>query len=101
VREALAPHVSGIADAPFVSAMTPRDVESEFGFPQGQPYHAEIALDQALWMRPVPALAGYRTPLEGLYLCGPAMHPGGPVVGAAGANAASIVLRDMKKRKQK
>lgn len=101
VREALAPHLSGIADAPFVSAMTPRDLESAYGFPQGQPCHAEIALDQALWMRPVPALADYTTPLQGLYLCGPAMHPGGPVVGAAGANAASIVVRDMKKRKQK
>jgi phytoene dehydrogenase-like protein len=101
VREALGPHVSGMADAPLVSAMTPRDLEGELGFPQGQPSHAEIALDQALWMRPLPALAQYRTPLEGLYLCGPAMHPGGPHAGAAGANAASIVLRDMKRRKRK
>ena len=96
VREGLAPYLNVIGDAPLASAMTPRDLESDFGFPQGQPYHAEIALDQALWMRPVPQLAQYRTPLEGLYLCGPAMHPGGPTVGAAGANAASILLRDAK-----
>lgn len=100
MRGCLAPYVSGIADAPVVKAMTPRDFESECGFPQGQPSHAEIALDQALWMRPVPELAQYRTPLEGLYLCGPAMHPGAPVIGAAGANAAAIVLRDMKKKKK-
>jgi hypothetical protein len=29
------------------------------------------------------------------------MHPGGPVIGAAGANAAAVVLRDIKKRKKK
>jgi phytoene dehydrogenase-like protein len=98
VRRCLAPYVSLIAEAPVVQAMTPRGLEAEYGFPQGQPYHAEIALDQMLWMRPLPELASYRTPLEGLYLCGPAMHPGGPVVGAAGANAAAIVLRDAKKR---
>ena len=101
VRERLAPHLSGIGDAPLASAMTTRDLEFACGFPQGQPYHAEIALDQTLWMRPVPQLARYRTPLEGLYLCGPAMHPGGPTVGAAGANAASILLRDAKRRKPK
>jgi phytoene dehydrogenase-like protein len=77
---------------------TPVDLENMYGWPEGQPYHAEIALDQWLWMRPVPALARYRTPIEGLYLCGPAMHPGGGMPGAAGANAASIVVRDLKKR---
>jgi phytoene dehydrogenase-like protein len=101
VRTSLSPYVTGMAEAPVVKAMTPGDLEYECGFPQGQPCHAEIALDQALWMRPVPELAQYATPLEGLYLCGPAMHPGGPVIGAAGANAAAVVLRDMKKRKKK
>lgn len=77
--------------------LTPDDLEHLHGFPQGQVYHAELALDQVLWMRPVPQLARYRTPIEGLYLCGPAMHPGGGVMGAAGANAAAIVLRDLRK----
>lgn len=80
--------------------LTPADMEHVNGYPQGQPYHAELALDQVLWMRPVPALAQYRTPIEGLYLCGPAMHPGGGIAGAAGANAASVALRDLKKRKE-
>jgi phytoene dehydrogenase-like protein len=101
VREALSPYLSGIADAPLVKALTPRDLEHACGFPQGQPYHAEIALDQAFWMRPVPELAQYGTPLEGLYLCGPAMHPGGPVIGAAGAHAAAALLRDVKRKKKK
>lgn len=75
--------------------LTPDDLEHIHGFPQGQIYHAELALDQVLWMRPVPQLARYRTPMRGLYLCGPAMHPGGGIMGAAGANAAAIVLRDL------
>jgi phytoene dehydrogenase-like protein len=78
--------------------LTPDDLEHLYGFPQGQAYHAELALDQVLWMRPLPELAQYRTPLPGLYLCGPAMHPGAGIAGAAGANAASVILGDMKRR---
>jgi len=73
------------------SVLTPSDCEAREGFPEGQAYHAELALDQVLWMRPVPALARYRTPIEGLYLCGRAMHPGGGIAGAAGANATSAI----------
>lgn len=80
--------------------LTPHDLEHIHGHPQGQEYDAEMALDQVLWMRPVPELAQYRTPVHGLYLCGPAMHPGGGIAGAAGANAASVVLRDLKRRKR-
>ena len=72
--------------------LTPDDLEHIHGFPEGQPYHAELALDQVLWMRPTPQLARYRTPIEGLYLCGPSMHPGAGIAGAAGANAAAVVL---------
>jgi phytoene dehydrogenase-like protein len=64
------------------------------GWPEGQAEHAELALDQLLWMRPTPALARYRTPVDGLYLCGPGMHPGAGVAGAAGAHAARTILRD-------
>jgi phytoene dehydrogenase-like protein len=59
--------------------------------PHGQPYQAELALDQALWMRPLPELAGYRTPIDGLWLGGPAMHPGIP--GLGGYNCARQILR--------
>jgi phytoene dehydrogenase-like protein len=44
-------------------------------------------------MRPTPSLAGYRTPIGGLYLCGPATHPGAGIAGAAGANAARACLQ--------
>src|SRR5205814_6620753 len=62
-------------------AHAPADLEKLEGWPQGQPHHAELSLDQALWMRPLPELARYKTPIAGLWLCGPAMHPGAGVVG--------------------
>jgi phytoene dehydrogenase-like protein len=49
-------------------------------------------------MRPLPELAQYATPIEGLWLCGPAMHPGGGVSGAAGYNCAHAILRMKGKR---
>ena len=73
--------------------LTPRELEATHGWPEGQVHHAELALDQLLWMRPTPALARYRTPINGLYLCGPGMHPGAGVAGAAGAHAARLILR--------
>jgi phytoene dehydrogenase-like protein len=96
----LSEHVPGLARWVInQTVLTPADFEHIHAFPEGQRNQAEIALDQVLWMRPVPALAGYRTPIEGLYLCGPAMHPGGSFAGMAGANAASVVMRDLKSRR--
>jgi len=73
---------------------SPVDLERDYGWPGGQAHQVELALDQLLWMRPIPALARYRTPIAGLYLCGTAMHPGAGIAGAPGANAARAVLRD-------
>jgi phytoene dehydrogenase-like protein len=89
VEEMLSPHLG--ATAVVRTVRSPRDLETALGWPEGQAHHAELALDQLLWMRPTPALAGYRTPIDGLYLCGPGMHPG--VTGAAGANAARVIQR--------
>jgi phytoene dehydrogenase-like protein len=90
----LGEHLSGGDDAVTErSVLAPPDLEGTMGWPEGQAHHAELSLDQFLWMRPVPALARYRTPVAGLHLCGPAMHPGGGIVGAAGAHAAREILR--------
>jgi phytoene dehydrogenase-like protein len=77
------------------NVLAPPDLERQFGWPEGQMHHAEPALDQWLWMRPTPELARYRTPIRGLYLCGPAMHPGAWVPGASGYHAAKQALRDL------
>ncbi len=91
--QTLKEHLNGAAIAGH-SVLAPRDLETLQGFPEGQAYHAELALDQALWMRPIAAWARYRTPVTGLYLCGPGTHPGGGIAGAAGANAARVIVRD-------
>jgi len=82
----------GDAQPQHVEFLAPRELEEFEGWPQGQPHHAELSLDQALWMRPVPELAHYRTPIEGLWLCGPAMHPGAGIAGAAGLHCAHAIL---------
>ncbi len=87
----LAEHV-GDARAQHAELSTPRELEQLEGWPEGQPHHAELSLDQALWMRPLPELAHYRTPIEGLWLCGPGLHPGAGIVGAAGLNCAHAIL---------
>ncbi len=78
-----------------VTVHWPAELEQAYGWPQGQPHHAELSLDQALWMRPLPQLSGYDTPIKGLWLCGPAMHPGAGIAGASGYNCAKALLRHL------
>jgi phytoene dehydrogenase-like protein len=72
--------------------MMPRDFERRFYLSEGHLYGGEISLTQAFFLRPLPGFAQYRTPIEQLYLCGAATHPGGSVSGLAGRNAASELL---------
>jgi phytoene dehydrogenase-like protein len=72
--------------------LTPADMEQEFRISGGHWHHGDLAFDQFLMVRPVPGAAQYRTPLEGLFLCGAGCHPGGGVMGIAGRNAARQVL---------
>jgi len=73
--------------------LTPFDIEQEFGMTGGHWHHAAMGFDQFFFTRPVPGAAQYRTPVDGLYLCGAGCHPGGGVMGIAGRNAAKQVLR--------
>lgn len=73
--------------------LTPLDLETTYGLPEGSYSHGEMTLDQFLYMRPVPGYAQYRSPIRHLYLCGAGTHPGGGVTGVNGSNAAREVLR--------
>lgn len=73
--------------------LTPVDLERTFALTGGNIFQGAMSLHQLFVLRPVPGFADYRTPIRGLYLCGSAAHPGGGVMGAAGANAARIILR--------
>jgi len=74
--------------------LTPADIEAQFHMAGGHWHHGELSLDQFLMLRPVPKSAQYRTPVDGLYLCGAGCHPGGGVMGSAGRNAATAVLAE-------
>ena len=72
--------------------LTPADLEERFGVTGGCLYHLEPALDQELYMRPLPRWARHTTPIDGLYLCGAGAHGGGGLTGLAGRNAARVML---------
>jgi len=72
--------------------LTPLDIEREFGLSEGNIFQGELTLEQLFFLRPVPGWAQYTTPLQSLYMCGSATHPGGGIMGAPGKNAAERIL---------
>ena len=81
--------------------LTPLDLERTYGLTEGNIFHGDLCLEQLFFMRPVSGWSQYRTPVDGLYLCGAGTHPGGGVTGAPGHNAAGQVWRDWKKGRLK
>jgi phytoene dehydrogenase-like protein len=86
-----APNLPGAIEK--VHALSPLDLEREYGLTGGNIFHGELSLDQLFAFRPVAGCARYATPVRGLYLCGSGTHPGGGVTGAPGHNAAHAILR--------
>ena len=78
--------------------LSPVDLESRFGLREGAVSRGELALDQLLFMRPVPDLAGHAAPVAGLHLCGAGTHPGPGIVGASGRMAARAALKELRAR---
>ena len=72
--------------------LTPPDLESLLGIWGGHALHGDMAFDQLFNLRPVRGWADYRTPIDGLWLCGAGTHPGGGVTGANGRNCAREVV---------
>lgn len=73
----------------------PPEIEARAGMTRGNMHHVDMTIDQMLGTRPLPECAAYRTPLDGLYLCGSGCHPGGGVSGVPGHNAAQTVIHDL------
>jgi len=76
--------------------LAPPDLKETFGLTGGNIFHGAMTPDRLLFMRPLPGWGNYRTPVDGLYLCGAGTHPGGGVTGACGRNAARVILHDLK-----
>jgi phytoene dehydrogenase-like protein len=78
-------------------ALSPLDLEREFGLTGGDIFHGQLSLDQLFSARPVLGHGNYRGPLRGLYMCGAGTHPGGGVTGVPGHNCAREILRDARR----
>jgi phytoene dehydrogenase-like protein len=72
-------------------AITPEQLEREYGFAGGHIFHGELSLDQLFSMRPLLGYARYDSPIAGLHLCGAGTHPGGFMTGASGRHAAGLI----------
>ena len=89
--EERAPNIRGLIAGRQV--LTPLDIERRIGLTEGNIFQGELSLEQLFFNRPVPGWARFRTPVEGLWMCGSAAHPGGGLMGAPGRIAALEALR--------
>ena len=94
VFDLLSQHAPGLPHVSAREVLTPDSLERQSGLTEGHLYHGEHTLDQILFMRPVAGWSRYRTPIDGLYLCGAGTHPGGAIAGGSGRNAARAILKE-------
>lgn len=73
---------------------SPAELGERLGAYKGNYYHLDMTLDQMLCFRPLPEIANYKTPIEGLFLTGAGTHPGGSISGLPGRNCARVFLHD-------
>ena len=73
--------------------LLPKDIEETFGLTGGNIFQGAMNLNKLFMFRPAPGYAGHKMPLDNLYLCGSAAHPGGGVMGAPGWNCAREMLK--------
>jgi phytoene dehydrogenase-like protein len=97
VIDALAEYAPNIKDIILHrQVLTPLDIERTFGLTEGNIFQGELTLEQLFFLRPVPGWAQYATPIDRLYMCGSATHPGGGIMGAPGKNAADRILKEVR-----
>ncbi|MBD2099946.1 beta-carotene ketolase CrtO [Leptolyngbya sp. FACHB-261] len=71
---------------------SPAELGERLGALKGNYYHLDMTFDQMVFFRPLPELANYKTPIEGLFLTGAGTHPGGSISGMPGRNCARVFL---------
>jgi phytoene dehydrogenase-like protein len=75
--------------------LTQKYFEKTFGVTQGDFASGLIHPEQMWDKRPVSGWANYTTPIEGLYMCGSACHPGPGITCIPGLNGANEVLKNL------
>lgn len=79
---------------------TPLDISQKMiNYRFGDWMVGRIHPDNLLEHRPTNELSGYRTPIQGLYLCGASQHPHGYITFAPGYNCLGVIADDYKMEK--
>jgi phytoene dehydrogenase-like protein len=100
VIETLGEYMPGIAgNVEEMEVLAPPDIERRFGLLGGNIMQGEMAPDQSFILRPIFGYADYRTPIEGMFMCGSGTHPGGGVMGVPGHNCARVVIRAARRQR--
>jgi phytoene dehydrogenase-like protein len=89
------------ASVEHMEVLAPPDIEARYGLVGGNIMQGEMPVNQMFSFRPIPDYGDYRTPIEGLYLCGGGTHPGGGVTGVPGHNCSLAVRRDRKRGRRR
>lgn len=76
-----------------VNATSPHDLTRYSPAHKGHLFHVDLSLNQFGPWRPTPSLAGYRTPIPGLWHTGAGAHPMGTLNGWSGRTTARTLLR--------
>ena len=94
ILDEIAVHAPDVHDCvEYAEVLGPPDIEGRIGLTGGNIFQGDVMPGQ-MWDRRLDA----RTPVEGLYLCGAATHPGGSVIALNGRNAAMALLEDAGER---
>lgn len=75
---------------------SPAELGARLGSYKGNYYHVDMTLEQMVFLRPLPEIANYKTPIEGLYLTGAGTHPGGSISGMPGRNCARVFIQSQR-----
>ncbi len=74
--------------------LAPPDIEARFNLPGGHWHHHDYQSDRMYALRPALGAGNYRTPVDGLWICGAGTHPGGGVTGLSGYLCASELMAE-------
>ncbi|MGF1587681.1 MAG: beta-carotene ketolase CrtO [Pleurocapsa sp.] len=97
VIDKLADYAPNVKDAIIARRVeSPAELGERLGAYKGNYYHVDMTLDQMIFLRPLPEIANYTTPIDKLYLTGAGTHPGGSISGMPGRNCAHIFLQKQK-----
>lgn len=97
VLEKYATYAPNLPDAMIACHIeSPPELEDRVGMQRGNYYHLDMSFDQMMCFRPLPEIANYTTPIEGLYLTGAGTHPGGSISGLPGRNCARVFLQQQR-----